>query len=368
MKIGILTYHACFNYGACLQAYALQSTIKDMGFDCEIIDYQSDVLRNICDVFSKRPTNIREIIKNVTRLPYKKQLMERQRLFEEFINKKFELSPRCRTEKDVERQADEYDCIICGSDQTWNLDPASRYQNAVYFLNFPKHQKRISYATSFGQWVEKAPLHEDEFLPWVSEYDALSMREQSGVDYLRSKGLQCELVVDPTLLVDRKKYDAICRERLIDESYILLFTWDGAKDATEIAKKIQIETHAKPIYIVAPPRAMFSGIERKLDVGPCEFLSLVKYADYVVTNSFHGTVFSIIYQKRFVSVISGHVDKRRESLMNHLGLKDHLMSLDNFDFGIVDKTEYKDVTDRLAEFKIDSMKYLENALGTGKDD
>ena len=92
MKIGILTYHACFNYGACLQAYALQSTIKDMGFDCEIIDYQSDVLRNICDVFSKRPTNIREIIKNVTRLPYKKQLMERQRLFEEFITKSLNLA------------------------------------------------------------------------------------------------------------------------------------------------------------------------------------------------------------------------------------------------------------------------------------
>lgn len=362
MKIGILTYHACFNYGACLQAYALQTTIKKLGYKCEIIDYQSDILRNISDVFSKKPTNIREIIKNVTRFPYKSQLLERQKLFEDFINNNLELSQRCRTEKDVERQAEQYDCIVCGSDQTWNLDPSVRYQNAVYFLNFPKHQRRISYATSFGQWVEKAPEHEEEFLPWVTGYDALSMREQSGVEYLQSKGLKCELVVDPTLLLEKKYYDAICRERLINEPYVLLFTWNGAKDATEIAKKIAKQTHAKPVYIVAPPRAMFSGVERKLDVGPCEFLSLIKYADYVVTNSFHGTVFSIIYQKRFVSVVTGHVDKRRESLMKHLGLTDHLMSQENFSLTAIDKADYAGVTEKLSEFKASSMNYLIDAI------
>lgn len=362
MKVGILTYHACFNYGACLQAYALQTTIKKLGYKCEIIDYQSDILRNISDVFSKKPTNVREIIKNITRFPYRRQLLERQRMFEEFINNKLELSQLCRTEKDVEKQAEEYDCIVCGSDQTWNLDPSVRYQNAVYFLNFPKHQRRISYATSFGQWVEKAPQHEEEFLPWVKGYDALSMREQSGVEYLQSKGLNCELVVDPTLLLEKKYYDAICRERLIDEPYVLLFTWNGAKDATEIAKKIAQQTHAKPIYIVAPPRAMFSGVERKLDVGPCEFLSLIRYADYIVTNSFHGTVFSIIYQKKFVSVVTGHVDKRRESLMEHLGLTDHLMTQENFDLAAIDKTDYAGVTEKLAEFKASSMNYLKNAI------
>ena len=362
MKIGILTYHACFNYGACLQAYALQTTVKKLGYECEIIDYQSDILRNISDVFSKKPTNIREVIKNITRFPYKAQLLERQKMFESFINNKLVLSPRCRTEEDVEKQANKYDCVICGSDQTWNLDPSVRYQNAVYFLNFPKHQRRISYATSFGQWVEKAPEHEDEFLPWVTGYDALSMREQSGVDYLRSKGLECELVVDPTLLLERRYYDSICRERLIKEPYILLFTWNGAKDATEIAKKIEKKTHAKPIYIVAPPRAMFSGVERKLDVGPCEFLSLIKYADYVVTNSFHGTVFSIIYEKKFVSVVSGHVDKRRESLMEHLGLTDHLMTNENFDMNAIEKTNYAGTTEKLAKFKENSMRYLIRAI------
>ena len=368
MKIGILTYHACFNYGACLQAYALQTTVKQMGYDCEIIDDQSDILRNISDVFSKKPTNIREIIKNVTRLPYRKQLLQRQKLFENFIQNELSLSRRCRTENDVKLQAEHYDCIICGSDQTWNLDPSVRYQNAVYFLNFPKKQRRVSYATSFGQWVEKAPEHEDEFLPWVAGYDALSMREQSGVDYLRSKGLECELVVDPTLLLDKRYYDEICVERIIDEPYVLLFTWNGAKDATEIAKRIARETHIKPIYIVAPPRAIFSGVERKLDVGPREFLSLVKYADYVVTNSFHGTVFSIIFQKKFVSVVSGHLDKRRESLMGSLGLMDRLMTRDSFCMNIIENLDYTGVVEKLSDFKKDSMKFLSDSLKVKNND
>ena len=94
MKIGILTYHACFNYGACLQAYALQTTVKKLGYECEIIDYQSDILRNKSDVFQKKPTNIREVIKNVTRFPYKEQLLERQKMFESFIINKLVISHR----------------------------------------------------------------------------------------------------------------------------------------------------------------------------------------------------------------------------------------------------------------------------------
>ncbi len=362
MKIGILTYHACFNYGACLQAFALQRTINQFGFDCEIIDYQSDILREISDVFAKKPKHPKEIIKNLTRVPYRKSLMKRQAMFEGFVNS-LNLSRRSRTEDDVKKQAEEYECIICGSDQTWNMDPSIRYQNPVYFLNFEKKQKRVSYATSFGQWVKQAPQHEGMFLPWITDFDALSMREQSGVDYLCSKGLDCKLVVDPTLLLDKADYDKICEKRIINESYVLLFTWDGSKAATNIAKKIQKMTGVKPVYIVAPPRAMFSGVKRVLDIGPKEFLSLVKHADYVVTNSFHGTVFSIIYKKNFVSVVTGHVDTRRESLMEHLGLTDHLMTELSFDLSTIQNTDYSSVDGKLNSFKKSSMEYLYNALG-----
>lgn len=361
-KIGILTYHACFNYGACLQAYALQQTIIKYQPDCEIIDYQSDILRDISDVFSKKPKHSKEVIKNLTRLPYFSQLVKRQKMFENFISNDLLTSQRYRTEKEVEIHAEDYECIVCGSDQTWNLEPSIRYQNPVYYLNFPKKQRRVSYATSFGDWVEKAQNHEDVFLPWVKTYDSLSMREDSGVKYLQSKGLECELVLDPTLLLTSQEYDKICSEPIMKEPYVLLFSWNGAKEAVEVTKKIAKELKCKPIYIVAPPRAMFSGIERKLDVGPKEFLSLIKNAEFVVTNSFHGTVFSALYEKPFVSVVSGKADTRRQSLLKQLGLLHHLVTPEELNLNDIKSTDFKKVKKQITILKQKSLDYLKRAI------
>ena len=361
-KIGILTYHACFNYGACLQAYALQNSIMKIQPDCEIIDYQSETLRNICDVFSKKPDNKKEVIKNITRYPYKAQLNRRQKLFEDFINNDLILSRRCTTEADVEKQAEQYECIVCGSDQTWNLEPSIRYCNEVYYLNFPKKQRRVTYATSFGQWVEKIASREDEILPWIKSFDILSMREESGVEYLRSKGLKCEHVLDPTLLLRVDEYDKICRVPDMDRPYVLMFSWNCAKEVIDVARKVSKQLNCDLINIVAPPRALFSGVKRKLDVGPKEFLGLVKNAEFVVTNSFHGTVFSSLYNKPFASVISGSVDKRRQSLMHQLGLENNLIRPEEFDVNKILKTDFDVVNKNIENIKKKSIDYLTKAV------
>ena len=361
-KIGILTYHACFNYGACLQAYALQRSIMKIQPDCEIIDYQSKTLRNICDVFSKKPDNKKEIIKNITRFPYRSQLLKRQAMFEDFINNDLIISKRCTTEADVEKQAEQYECIVCGSEQTWNLEPSIRYCNEVYYLNFPKKQRRVTYATSFGQWVEKLPQREDEVLPWIKTYDCLSMREESGVEYLRNKGFECEHVLDPTLLLDVDEYDKICDAPIMNEPYVLMFSWNCAKEVIEVAKAAAKKLNCKLINIVAPPRALFSGVERKLDVGPKQFLSLVKNAEFVVTNSFHGTVFSSIYGKQFASVISGKIDKRRQSLMHQLGLENNLIKPEDFDLNKIAKTDFSNVHQNIQNVRKTSLDYLNKAI------
>lgn len=362
MKIGILTYHACFNYGACLQAYALQQTIKKKYVDCKIIDYQSKRLIDINHPFCKVPKHPKELIKNITRLPYYSQLMKRQALFEAFINNTLDLSKRCSNDIDVQMECEKYDCIVCGSDQTWNLDPSIRYETPLYYLNFPKTQRRITYATSFGSWVKDFHTRENEIMPWIKQFDKLSMREESGVELLRSKGLECEWVLDPTLLLRSEDYDKIAASRIIPESYVLLFSWNGAPEAVAIAKAAATKIGCKAYYIVPPPRAMFSGIKRKLDIGPKEFLSLVKHASFVVTNSFHGTVFSTIYRKQFISAISGNVDARRASLMKQFGLEDHLMSPGNINFGKISETDFDKVERRLEPLREHSLSYLYNAL------
>lgn len=363
MKIGILTYHACYNYGACLQAYALQQTIMKKFADCKIIDYQSKKLMEINHPFCKVPKHPKELIKNITRAPYFRQLQSRANLFADFIANVQTISTRCTTDEDVQRESEKYDVVVCGSDQTWNLDPSIRYETPLYYMNFPKKQRRITYATSFGSWVNKFPDREKELLPWIKQFDALSMREESGVEMLRSKGLECEWVLDPTLLLEQEDYDKIVRERIVEEPYVLLFSWNGAKETVELAKAIAQKLGAKPIYIVPPPRAMFCGIERKLDVGPREFLSLVKYAECVVTNSFHGTVFSTIYHKPFVSAIKDKVDARRASLMKQFGLEDHLMSPSTLNMGTIMSTDFEKVESNIAQLRKHSLDYLYTALG-----
>lgn len=361
-KIGILTYHACYNYGACLQAYALQQAIKKQYENCVIIDYQSKKLTDINHPFCKYPKHPKEVIKNITRLPYYQSLQKRQELFEDFINQSLILSQRCSNDQEVINECEQYDCIVCGSDQTWNLDPSIRYETPLYYLNFPKKQKRVTYATSFGSWVEKFNTREMELMPWIKEFDKLSMREESGVKLLQSKGLQCEWVLDPTLLLMREDYENICAERVLDKPYILLFSWNGAKEAIELTKVIEKKLGCKAVYIVPPPRGLFCGIERKLDIGPKQFISLIKYAEFVITNSFHGTVFSTIFNKPFVSAIAGSVDARRASLMKQFGLENHLVSPKSFDLNTIMETDFSAVEDRISILRNKSLQYLFSAI------
>jgi len=359
-KIGILTYHANYNYGACLQAYALQTVIKRFQSDCEIIDFQPASLDYFAPI-SKRSTHPKEVIKNITRIPYRDNLMERQEKFDAFVNTNLELSSRYSTEAEVVAHAAGYDCIVCGSDQIWNLD--GRISSRVYYLNFPKEQRRVAYASSFGDWIHEVPKHESEVFPWIETFDALSMREETGVDYLRENGFDCQFVLDPTLLLTSTDFDHILLETKTEEPYVLLFSYSGAKNAIEITKKLSVKLDAKAICIVPPPRTMFSGIERKLDVGPREFLSLIKNAKCVVTDSFHGTILSIQYKKPFISVDTGGLDTRRRPLLRQLGLDNHFLAPNEIDYDRILFPDFSLFEERQQVLKNKSLAFLKKAIG-----
>ncbi|MDY6291074.1 MAG: polysaccharide pyruvyl transferase family protein [Succiniclasticum sp.] len=362
-KIGILTYHTGYNYGASLQAYALMTTIKKMGFTCEIINFETERFVASREMFSRKPTRLKECIKIVTRIPYYNSLTKRQALFDTFTSNCLEISPLYRTEQEVIAHACDYDCIVCGSDQIWNLSqddaPAA---NPIFFLNFPKTQKRISYAASFGKWVKEAPQHEDIFLSWLKQFDAISVRETSGVAYVRSLGLPCSLCLDPTVLLDAEEYEQICSERLISEKYVLLFSWMCTDDVVEAAKMVARKLNLPLYNIVPPPRAMFKGVKRKLDVGPREFLSMIKNAEFVVTNSFHGTAFSTTFEKPYASIVANKPDLRMKSLLEQLGLESHLVTADQIDINTLLNTDYSKVKEKKEALRRDSLTYLKNAL------
>ena len=361
--IGILTYHTGYNYGASLQAYALQTVVSKMGYKCEIFNFEPTRFKASREMITLRPTRLKECIKIVSRLPYWNSLHSRQRMFDDYTNHVLRTSELYRTEGDVIAHAKDYECIICGSDQIWNLSqddaPAA---NPIFFLNFPKSQRRISYAASFGKWVKEAPNHEDIFLPWLKKFDAVSVREKSGVDYLKSVGVDCEICLDPTVLLDKDDYDSICAERQIEEKYILMFGWSTNQNLVDAAKQVSRELNLPVYNIVPPPRAMFKGIPRKLDVGPREFLSMVKHAEFVVTNSFHGTAFSTTYEKPYVSIVSGKPDTRMASLLNQLGLSDHLVTKDKLDVQAMINTDFTAVREKKAALRQSSFDFLKRSL------
>ena len=367
-KIGILTYHTGYNYGASLQAYALQTIIKKMGFQCEIINFETERFVASREMFSRHPKRVKEVIKIITRIPYIKSLKKRQTLFDNYTENCLDISPLYRTEEEVINHAGEYDCIVCGSDQIWNLSqddaPAA---NPLFFLNFPKKQRRISYAASFGKWVKEAPNNEEVFLPWLKQFDAISVRETSGVDYVKSLDLKCELTLDPTVLLDAEDYDSICAGRIIPERYVLLFSWLCTDDVVDAAKKVAKELKLPLYNIVPPPRAIGKGVPRKLDVGPREFLSMIKYADFVITNSFHGTAFATTYEKPYVSIVSGKPDLRMESLLKQLGLSDHLVTSDCIDVNKMMQTDYSAVQNKKDVLRKSSLDYLKRALEVEND-
>ena len=363
-KLGILTYHTGFNYGASLQAYALQKVIKRMGYPCETIHFETERFVASREMFSRKPRRLKEFIKIVTRLPYYLPLKKREKLFESFTENCLDISPLYRTEQEVIDHAGDYECIVCGSDQIWNLSqndaPAA---NLLFFLNFPKKQRRISYAASFGKWVKEAHKRENEFLPWLKEFDYISVREDSGVEYLKSQGIDCVLTLDPTVLLDKEDYDIICAERQIKEAYVLLFSWLCGDEVVKAAKKVAAELQLPLFSLTPPPRTMCSGIKRKLDVGPMEFLSLIKYADFIVTDSFHGTAFSMTFEKPYVSIVSdGHADTRMKSLLHQLGLEDHLVDSKKIDIVAMKSTDFLRVNEKKIDLRKASFQFLENSL------
>lgn len=365
MTSGTLTYHSGYNYGASLQAYALQTVIIRECGENEIINFEPFGFLHSREMLTKHPRRLKEVIKLVSRLGYAGDLGRRQRLFDDFGREQLRTTKVCRTRDEAIGAAKRYDCIVCGSDQIWNLGaPGDEFAaNTLFFLDFPKAQRRVSYAASFGGWVKDAGSRSDEIRSWLQEFDAVSVREDSGKRFLDELGIPSRVDVDPTLLLDADDYRKIARDPGgLPERYVLLFSWAVGKSMIEVAKRASKYYGVPVINIVPPPRAMFSGVKRKLDVGPREFLHLVDNAEFIVTGSFHGTVFSSIFEKRFASVYDGaSPDTRMASILDHLGLGGRLVAsrqVDDEYFRNLDDSVFSDTAQRLEALRADSIEYI----------
>lgn len=371
MKIGILTMHKIYNYGSALQAYALQNVIIEMGYKCKIIDYQYP---NSYHSFRNRKLTLKKIVKGIIykikmKMFYKRS--EQKRLYHQFWEDFFHLTKKYNSRNEIFAEPPNFDLYITGSDQVWN--PKHMKGDSVFFCDFINNGKhRISYASSFSS----ANLDEVFIEPYTNllrKYFAISVREESGVKIVKQlTGADAKSVCDPTLLLTEADYaplashSSIYIERPYLLAYILGYNYNPYPLIQQVINKISKEKKISVVYLLCNNLNGFRGTHSRTisAAGPNEFLYLFKNASFVITSSFHGTAFSLIFEKDFYAITKGDgSDDRIISLLDRVKLKSRSLSMKS-ELGYLEteKIDYKKITPELMKYREDSLSFLKKII------
>lgn len=326
-KIGTVTFHGAYNFGSMLQTYALQEYVerlfKENGKECsyEIINLRTDFQKSFYSLYQsvKNPKNI---IKNLVAFKYRKALTIKAQKFESFLNDYVHLTPEYN-ENDL-KSAKAFDYYISGSDQIWNV--RAKDFSSAYYLDFaPKSATKISYAVSLGPLMIDWELYDkSKYAELVERYAHISVRETKSVDNLSAlTNRESQVHIDPTLLLKADEWRSIQSDANYNEGkYILLYCLEPSTEQLEMAKAISKKLNL-PIVVTKynNKNDMSNPFVKKYDSGPCDFLSYIDNAALVLSSSFHGTAFSLIYNKPFY-VFNGMKDNRISSILQKAGLVD----------------------------------------------
>lgn len=384
-RIAILTFLHAYNYGAELQCFALQYKLHLLKYEVEVIDLYRPMNKEFVKsnnykqifIFKDRRTLRRKVnifimhsLSNLLRLIYRKRSKNRKRLFYGFHEKNTNLTKRKFYNFDSLYVADWslFTHFIVGSDQVWNFE--NPFSPEPYFLTFvPETAKKISYAASLGHKI-LPNIVAKKYKQWLANFDSISLREQEGAELisrLLKKDVKC--VLDPTLLLSKQEwYDKFDLVNENVEKYVLVYVLVHSDYSINLAKYIasKLDLKVKLIAVsVWSPYAGKRGIEILYNVGPKEFIELFANASFVVTNSFHGTAFSVNFNKPFYSTPRSKnlVNSRFTSLLNKVGLADRLLyDGSEFPSKIITDIDFESVNMRLEKERQHSLSYLFSAL------
>lgn len=363
MKIGILTFHKAKNYGALLQAYALQKKINDNNYEAEIIDYDCPKFKNMYSLFNfKNIRNIKSFFRELVTTYYKFQKYNK---FNNFIKKYIKISNRKNINRNGLNELNElYDIFITGSDQVWSNSCADF--DKTYFLDFVNNkEKKNSYAASFGM-KEIPPLQNEEYKKLLNDFNKISVREERGKEIIE-KELNvgnATLVCDPTFLLKKSEWEEIALKNKIKDKYILVYDLYNSKSLINFVKDIAQKYNYK---IISLQSRLKKDIEDSIAIrtaGIEEFITLFKNAEIVVTNSFHGTVFSIIFNKKFfVEYLKENEvsNIRLENILSMYRLTDRVIE-DGNNNSIESSIDYKNVNDILEREREKSLNFINEML------
>lgn len=385
-KVGIYTlFYKSINYGGILQAYALNRRIREMGYSSETINFNNDITLSAFQRV-KIQLNKHGVLKFILKCfevfirNYKQKILAkltvtRRTAFKKFIDNNITYS-EIYNSKTIHQVADIYDIFVCGSDQVWNL--GDNVSTASFFDYVPVNKLKVAYAPSFG--INTISLQSANIIrPYINNFNYLSVREIQGkkiLSELTSKDVT--LVADPVFLLDKAKWDEICSNPIINEPYIFCYFLGNIKKYRKIVNDFKLKTGIKVVNI---PNLTVNQVSKKKFVGdinlpdasPSDFISLIKNASYILTDSFHATAFSIIYEKeffafkRFIDNDSNSMNSRLTSILSLSGLEDRLYDVNNVnDINIYKHINFEKVQSKMSSFIKESDEFLKTALKNKK--
>lgn len=364
MKIGILTFHCADNYGAVLQCYATQEFLKSLGHDACIIDYRPDyLLRPYPLIHTQHITcgnPLRAAVnlaKELIHLPKRYQL---KRGYRHFSNTYLSLTETV-TRDTLPATLDAY---IVGSDQVWNPRLTQGFDD-VYFCRFPfpKEGKRyIAYAASMEAKGLDATA-ENYYREALQSFDALSVREQPLQELLQPLTSRfVHQVLDPTLMVPNAVWDGLSAKVRLPKKYVLVYQGRSSAHTLRTAKDIARQIDAD-VVVLGTWLSLNSHLSYK-SVSPEGFIHVIRNAACVVTTSFHGTAFSVIFNRPFYTVrLNDGADSRSQSLLSSLGLNDRMIEVSSSP--LFSPIDYTLANTKLEKFREESQDFLKKSLGNG---
>ncbi len=326
MRVAILTYHNAINYGAVLQAYALSHAINALGYDCEVLDYRCPAVeaQYTAKSFKKSGTIKHFLSHNLTQI----MLQEKKKKFQNFVKTHILLSSQYTREELLEQDLP-YDLYIVGGDQVFN--PNCHRSDATYFLDFVKQGSKNSFSASLGS-IEHFERMAFDPLPLLSQFDTIYTREQNAAEYLTEKtGKSCESILDPVWLPERTAWSDLTGNGGCEEDYIFVYNLLDTDTLMKSVKALHKKTGLKVIAasgMVRGEMRFFGWAKSASNCSPCEFLRLLRQAKYVVTDSFHGTAFSMIFGKQFFVVqndAKSNTNSRITNLLQMAALEDRIV-------------------------------------------
>jgi polysaccharide pyruvyl transferase WcaK-like protein len=350
MRVGVITFHHTTNYGATLQCYALRQAIERLGHECSVIDYRHP---SAVAFYRRKDLFNRNAVRT-----FPKRLR-----FQRFMKDELNMTPRT-TLADLPNLAHDFDAIVAGSDQVFSIGSPRGWSREYYLSFVPDEVRKVAYAPSFGMTrLESLGHRRDELATLLRRFDAISGRDSNSSEIISTlTGSAVPTVLDPTFLADFSDVEQRSGSSWSKTPYLLSY---GLPADAKLGQRVRRFAHAQGWKFISLASGSPSADFTLNSEGPASFLGLIRDASMVITPFFHGTIFSILYNKPFVSLSSPSKAIKITDLLRRLGLSERQVRPEQVDERVLssmNSIKAGELASTLAPLRAASNQFLESSL------